>query len=206
MAKIITKKKEVSFEVAVAYDGTEFSEEKFGSINAAKAEADKYDSSAESILKQRAMRVLKPYTLPDEYRPLEEQDKSVQEYCAKVNLGTRLYKSPQSLMILCIASALHSDNWSGLADMCSEVYIFKPKTQEDIDNVAQYLNLINVPIYYTGYEPEKYGDVGKILNKYTLSAAVEHITIGKTYVLFVTPDNECTTAVDVHEWLSKVSG
>ena len=81
MAKIITKKKEVEYRVAVAYDGTTFSEEKFGSIDAAEAEADKYDASAESIIKQRVMKVLKPYVLPDKYRPLEEQDDSVKKYC-----------------------------------------------------------------------------------------------------------------------------
>lgn len=205
MAKIITKKKEVEYRVAVAYDGTTFSEEKFGSIDAAEAEADKYDVSAESIIKQRAMRVLKPYTLPDEYRPLEEQDKSVQEYCDKYNYATRLYKNPHQLMIYCIAGSLYSDNWSCFDDICSEVYIFKSKVQEDIDNVAQYFNLINVPLCYARYEPEQYGDISKVLNKYTLSVAAEHITIGKSYVLFVVPDNEATSIVDVHEWLSKVS-
>ena len=206
MAKIITKKKEVSFEVAVAYDGTEFSEEQFGSIDAAKAEADKYDATAESIVKQRAMKVLKPYVLPDKYRPLEEQADSVKEYCKKAYHYVRgLYESPQKLMIQCIASALYSDNWSCLSDICTAVYIFKPKTQEDIEHVTQYLNLIKAPCWPDTRDPKKYGDIGKILDKYALSSSVEQITPGKSYVLFVVPDNEATSIVDVHEWLSKVS-
>ena len=206
MAKIITKKKEVEYRVAVAHDGTTFSEEKFGSIDAAKAEADKYDASAESIVKQRAMKVLKPYVLPDKYRPLEEQTDSVKEYCEKVHpYIARLYESPQSLVIQCIASALYSDNWSCLSDICTAVYIFKPKTQEDIEHVTQYLNLIKAPCWSYTRDPKKYGDIGKILDKYALSSSVEQITPGKSYVLFIVPDNEVTAIVDVHEWLSKVS-
>lgn len=206
MAKIITKKKEVSFEVAVAYDGTEFSAEKFGSIDAAKAEADKYDASAESIIKQRAMKVLKPYVLPDKYRPLEEQADSVKEYCTnKYRYLARLYKSPQSLVIQCIASALYNDNWSCLSDWCTGVYIFKPKTQEDIEHVEQYLESIDCPIYTHERCKEKYGDLCQILNKYDISSSVKQITPGKSYVLFIVPENKCTSAVDVHEWRSKVS-
>ena len=206
MAKIITKKKEVEYRVAVASDGTTFSEEKFGSIDAAKAEADKYDASAESIVKQRAMRVLKPYVLPDKYRPFEEQADSVKEYCKnEYGYAVRLYKSPHELVIQCIASSLYSDDWSCLSDMCTAVYIFKPKTQEDIEHVAQYLNLINAPFWTITHDPKKYGDIGKILDKYKLKSSVEQITPGKTYVLFVVPEVEETSIVDVHEWLSKVS-
>lgn len=205
MAKIITKKKEVEYRVAVAYDGTTFSEEKFGSIDAAKAEADKYDASAESIIKQRAMKVLKPYVLPDKYRPLEEQADTVKEYCTHRNYIARMYESEQSLMIQCIASALYSDNWSCLSDWCTAVYIFKPKTQEDIVCVEQYLNSINTPFWVTKRDPKKYGDLGKILDKYDLSSSKEQITPGKTYVLFVVPETETTSIVDIHEWLSKVS-
>lgn len=205
MAKIITKKKEVEYRVAVAYDGTTFSEEKFGSIDAAEAEADKYDASAESIIKQRAMKVLKPYVLPDKYRPLEEQDDSVKNYCATHSYIAQLYKSPQSLVIQCIASALYSDNWSCLADICTAVYIFKPKTQEDIEYVTQYLELINVPYGANTRDPKKYGDIAKVLNKYDLSSSKEQITPGKTYAVFVVPDNAITAIVDIHEWLSKVS-
>ena len=205
MAKIITKKKEVEYRVAVAHDGTTFSEEKFGSIDAAKAEADKYDASAKSIVEQRAMRVLKPYVLPDKYRPLEEQDDSVKNYCATHSYIAQLYTSPQSLVIQCIASALYSDNWSCLADICTAVYIFKPKTQEDIEYVTQYLNLINAPYCANTRDPKKYGDIAKVLNKYDLSSSEEQITPGKTYVVFVVPDNAITSIVDIHEWLSKVS-
>ena len=205
MAKIITKKKEVEYRVAVAHDGTTFSEEKFGSIDAAEAEADKYDASAKSIVEQRAMRALKPYVLPDKYRPLEEQDDSVKNYCATHSYITQLYKSPQSLVIQCIASALYSDNWSCLADICTAVYIFKPKTQEDIEYVTQYLELINVPYGANTRDPKKYGDIAKVLNKYDLSSSKEQITPGKTYVVFVVPDNAITAIVDIHEWLSKVS-
>lgn len=205
MAKIITKKKEVEYRVAVAYDGTTFSEEKFGSIDAAEAEADKYDASAESIIKQRAMKMLKPYVLPDKYRPLEEQDDSVKEYCATHSHVAQLYTSPQNLVIQCIASALYSDNWSCLDDMCTAVYIFKPKTQEDIEYVIQYLNLINVPYCLNTRDPKKYGDIAKVLNKYDLSSSKEQITPGKAYVVFVIPEYEITSIVDIHEWLSKVS-
>ena len=205
MAKIITKKKEVEYRVAVAHDGTTFSEEKFGSIDAAKAEADKYDASAKSIVEQRAMRVLKPYVLPDKYRPLEEQDDSVKNYCATHSYIAQLYTSPQSLVIQCIASALYSDNWSCLADICTAVYIFKPKTQEDIEYVTQYLNLINAPYCANTRDPKKYGDITKVLNKYDLSSSEEQITPGKTYVVFVIPEYEITSIVDIHEWLSKVS-
>lgn len=205
MAKIITKKKEVEYRVAVAHDGTTFSEEKFGSIDAAKAEADKYDASAESIVKHRAMQVLKPYVLPNKYRPLEEQADSVKEYCNAYRYIAQLYKSPQSLVIQCIASALYSDNFSCLSDMCTAVYIFKPKTQEDIEHVMQYLNLINVPCCSHARDTKKYGDLGKILNEYDLSSFEEQITPGKSYVLFVIPEYERTAFVDVHEWLSKVS-
>lgn len=152
------------------------------------------------------MRVLKPYVLPDKYRPLEEQDDSVKEYCANVHrYVTRLYESPQNLVIQCIASTLYSDNWSCLSDMCTAVYIFKPKTQEDIEHVMQYLDLINAPCWVTTRDPKKYGDFAKILNKYDLSSSKEQITPGKSYVLFVVPDSEATSIVDVHEWLSKVS-
>ena len=205
MAKIITERKEVDYRVAVAYDGTTFSEEKFGSIDAAKAEADKYDASAESIVKQRAMRVLKPYMLPDKYRPLEEQDDSVKKYCTMHGHIAQLYTSPQALTIQCIASALYSDNWSCLDDICTAVYIFKPKTQEDIEYVTQYLNFINAPYGANTRDPKKYGDLAKILNKYDLSSSKEQITPGKTYVAFVVPDNATTAIVDIHEWLSKVS-
>lgn len=205
MAKIITKKKEVEYRVAVAYDGTTFSEEKFGSIYAAEAEADKYDASAESIIKQRAMKVLKPYVLPDKYRPLEEQDDSVKEYCATRSHVAQLYTSPQNLVIQCIASALYSDNWSCLADICTAVYIFKPKTQEDIEYVTQYFELINAPYCASTRDPKKYGDIAKVLDKYDLSSSKEQITPGKTYVVFVIPEYEITSVVDIHEWLSKVS-
>lgn len=205
MAKIITKKKEVEYRVAVAYDGTTFSEEKFGSIDAAKAEADKYDASAESIIKQRAMKVLKPYVLPDKHRPLEEQADSVKEYCTSWKYIAHFYESEQSLMIQCIASALYSDNWSCLSDLCTAVYIFKPKTQEDIACVEQYLNSIKAPFWVTTRDPKKYGDLANILNKYDLTSSKEQITPGKSYVLFVVPDTEATSIVDVHEWLSKVS-
>ena len=205
MAKIITKKKEVEYRVAVAYDGTTFSEEKFGSINAAEAEADKYDASAESIIKQRAMRVLKPYVLPDKYRPLEEQDDSVKKYCAMHSHVAQLYTSPQNLVVQCIASALYNDNWSCLADICTAVYIFKPKAQEDIAYVTQYLELINAPYCANTRDPKKFGDIAKVLNKYDLSSSKEQITPGKTYVVFVVPEYEITSIVDIHEWLSKVS-
>lgn len=205
MAKIITKKKEVEYRVAVAYDGTTFSEEKFGSIYAAEAEADKYDASAESIIKQRAMRVLKPYVLPDKYRPLEEQDDSVKKYCAMHSHVAQLYTSPQNLVVQCIASALYNDNWSCLADICTAVYIFKPKAQEDIAYVTQYLELINAPYCANTRDPKKFGDIAKVLNKYDLSSSKEQITPGKTYVVFVVPEYEITSIVDIHEWLSKVS-
>ena len=151
------------------------------------------------------MKVLKPYVLPDKYRPLEEQDDSVKNYCATHSYITQLYKSPQSLVIQCIASALYSDNWSCLADICTAVYIFKPKTQEDIEYVTQYLELINVPYGANTRDPKKYGDIAKVLNKYDLSSSKEQITPGKTYVVFVVPDNAITAIVDIHEWLSKVS-
>lgn len=206
MAKIITKKKEVEYCVAVAYDGTTFSEEKFGSIDAAKAEADKYDASAERIIKQRAMKVLKPYVLPDKHRPLEEQADSVKGYCKNVHSYiASLYESPQKLAIQCIASSLYSDNWSCLSDWCTAVYIFKPKTQEDIMCVEQYLNSIKAPFCATKRDPKKYGDIANILNKYDLSSSKEQITPGKSYVLFVVPETGTATIVDIHEWLSKVS-
>lgn len=203
MAKIITKKKEVEYQVAVAYDGTTFSEEQFGSIDAAKAEADKYDLSAVSIVTQRAMRILKPYVLPDKHRPLEEQAESVKEYCKNYDYVARFYKNPQQLMVECIV-ALYSGE-SFLTDACKVVYVFKPKSHEDIDIVTQYLNLNGTPCHSYKYESEKYGDIGKILDRYRQIASAEQITLGKTYILFVAPDIDSTFVVDVHKWLSKVS-
>ena len=203
MAQIITKKKEVEYRVAVAYDGTTFSEEKFGSIDAAKAEAEKYDSSAEGIVTNRAMKVLKKYRLPDNVPTLEEQSKEIQENASQRGWIKRLYTNPDELVVNCIASGLYTDHWSCLSDTAAEVYIFKPKTQEDIDIVTQYTNLKNVPLNLHRYNESDYGTIAELLNKYRLGN--EQPVPGKTYMLITVPDNECTIVVDVHEWLSKVS-
>lgn len=203
MAQIITQKREVEYRVAVAYDGTTFSEEKFGSIDAARAEAEKYDSSAEGIVTRKAMRVLKKYRMPGKEHKLEEQSKEVQEKAGQRSWIKNLYTKPDELVVNCIASGLYSDHWSCLSDTAEYVYIFKPQTQEDIDIVIQYTNLKKVPLNLHKYDESDYGTVAELLNRYRLGN--EQPVPGKTYMLITVPENECTIVVDIHEWLSKVS-
>lgn len=203
MAQIITMKKEVEYRVAVAYDGTTFSEETFGSIDAARAEADKYNSSAEGIVTRKAMRILKKYCMPDKVPTLEEQSKEVQEKVSQEYWMKTLYSNLDALVVNCISSGLYTDHLSCLADVASEVYIFKPQTQEDIDIVTQYTALKKVPLNVCSYSKSDYGDMAELLNKYRVGYAQP--VPGKTYMLIVIPDGETTTIVDIHEWLSKVS-
>lgn len=205
MAKIITKKKEVSFDVVQCYDGTEFSAEKFGSIDNARIEAEKYESSAKGIVEQRAMRVLKPYIVPgSENIKFEDQSDEAKAYMEERPWIRRLYKDPKYVAVNCIAATLYAAGWSCLEDTATAVYIFKPKTQDDSDAVMQYLELIDCPMHIYKRR-EKYGELADIMNSYTTDYNKDGMLVGKTYMLIVAPENGCTSVVDVHEWLSKVS-
>ena len=206
MAKIITEKKEVSFEVAVAYDGTEFSAEKFGSIEAAKVEAEKYEASAKGIVKQRAMKVLKPYIVPgSENIKFEDQCDEAKAYMKVHSRIQRLYIDPKYITINCIAGSLYTGNWSCLEDTAEAVYIFKPNSQDEIDAVMQYIESIKCPISAIGRRKEQYGELADIIDRYRTEYNKDDMLVGKTYMLIIVPDVKCTVVVDIHEWLSKVS-
>ena len=206
MAKIITKKKEVEYCVAVAYDGTTFSAEKFGSIDAAKAEADKYDASAKSIIEQRAMKLLKPYIVPDsENIKFKDQCDEAKAYMKIHSRIQRLYIDPKYIAINCIAGSLYAGNWSCLEDIAEAVYIFKPKSQDEIDAVMQYIELVNCPIRTIERSKEQYGEFADIIDRYRTEYNKDGMLVGKTYMLIIVPDAGCTVVVDIHEWLSKVS-
>ena len=206
MAKIITERKEVSFEVAVAYDGTTFSEEKFGSIEAAKTEAEKYESSAKGSVTQRAMKALKPYIVPgSENIKFKDQCDEAKAYMKIHSRIQRLYMDPKYIAINCIAGSLYAGNWSCLEDIAEAVYIFKPKSQDEIDAVMQYIESVNCPIKTIERSKEQYGEFADILDRYCTQYNKDGMLVGKTYMLIIVPDAGCTVVVDIHEWLSKVS-
>lgn len=200
--EVITMTKEVQYYTVRAYDGTVFSTEAFGSLDAAKEAAKKYEASAKeasakSIVASKAMKVLKPYKVPGSDKLSFD---AVPEATRKnMTKGCQGLFDPTNLAVQCIVSELATANWGFLSDIASAVYIFKPKKQSDIDIVAQYCTINGTPINDWVYKEADYSkDLAAILNHYhSECTGVEGIKVGHMYLVTVIPEAEVTSVIDI---------
>lgn len=198
--KVIRKTKSVQYNVVLAYDGTEFSPETFGSLDAAKEEAKKYEASAEDSITYKAMKVLIPYVVPGSDKlSIDNVPESVKKDMPEWR--KKLF-NPAELAVQCIASELYTANWSCLSDVATRVYIFKPKKQSDIDSVVQYCKIIGAPVNDWVYKEKYYSkDLAAILNHYNPDCA-DDIVVGRAYIVILVPCNETTCVIDIENVLS----
>lgn len=196
----ITLKKAVDYEVFVAYDGTEFPAERFGSIDEAKEQCEKYEQSAEGIIASKAMKVLKPYKVPGSDKlSIDAVPESIRE--SMPDWRKHLF-NPVNLAIHCIGMELLTARWSCLDDNAEQVYVFKPKNQSDIDIVIQYCNIKNMPISDWGYKETEYGkDLAAVLTYYNTVCTTDNIKIGHTYIVIPMPAIEGTDVIDIEKVL-----
>lgn len=197
--EVITKQKKVDYYVVRAYDGTEFSTETFGSVDAAKDEAKKYEESAKGIIASKAMKVLKPYVVPGSDKL--SLDSLSEEQKKNMSSWRKALYNPAELALQCIAAELLTSNWSCLSDTAKAVYTFKPKKQCDIDIVVQYCKIMKAPVHNWVYKEEDYGkDLAPILNHYCPDCTgADGIKVGRTYIVIVVPENGVTSVIDIEK-------